>query len=1118
MRVDPEEPLLPRSFIGRDRELGELLVGLQDAIEGRGGLFLIVGESGIGKTALADRLASYATERGVLVLWSRCWEGPGAPPLWPWAQIIRALASEYDDEGLRSLVATGATEIVHLAPDLAARLGEPQDRSRAIDSDAARFYVFEVVAKFLKNAASARPVVLVLDDLFASDRASILLLQFLVGEIRTSPMLVVVTDRAVGQVQASETVEALADLVREGQVLRLQGLERDEVRRLVKDASGIVPWDGKVAAIHEATDGNPLFVREVTRLVATEDQLDRPGQLSISIPQSVRAVIRRRISPLSADAVRVLAAAAVVGRAFDIKVLGPASELPDDRVIASLSEAMALGVLGEASDAVGAYRFSHPLIQEVIYDELPIPARIQLHRLVGEAIERLHGPDSPFHLAELAHHFAKVAPVGEGARARDYARKAGDKAMEAWAYEEAVAEYRQALAAMEFVGPDDELRCELLLCLGDAQARSGDYQEAKASYLSAVTIARQRGDAEQFALAALGFGQPQVEAGVVDRQLVLLLQEALDTLRPGDGPLRTRVLSRLSLELTFSEQTELRESLSRDALEMARRVGDVVSLTSALRARWMAVWGPDGLDERSALADEILGLAVRTGDPESELVGRARRIGCLIESGDIRAAEADIAVHAELANEVRMPYHRWTTASMVAMRTLLQGSLSAAEELVAAAPDLLPGRRDAQYANLSQLTLIRWDQGRLDDMRAGWQEIVDAFPQASFSRGWLSLAAAERGREDDAQRWLSSLVDAVHNVPKNGIWLPALAVASLAAVRLGDAEAAASVQPLLLPYAEQVIVATVPHPVVCFGAASLYLALLDAMMSRWEEADAHFAAAIRTNTSLGARSLLARTQFEYARMLTLWGRSRDRRRAFGLLESAETTARALGITAVLDGIGRLRELEAGTAVAASNRRAAFRREGEYWTVIYEGSLVRIRDSKGLRYLATLLANPGREFHVIDLEGQGQAEASGTTGSTGPWSGSGELETRSGLGDAGAMLDATAKAAYKARLDDLQAELSEAEGFHDLARAERAKEEIDFLTRELARAVGLGGRDRRAASHAERARLNVTRAIRAAMGNLSQANPALGQHLSSTIRTGRYCSYTPDPRAEIAWES
>jgi hypothetical protein len=117
-----------------------------------------------------------------------------------------------------------------------------------------------------------------------------------------------------------------------------------------------------------------------------------------------------------------------------------------------------------------------------------------------------------------------------------------------------------------------------------------------------------------------------------------------------------------------------------------------------------------------------------------------------------------------------------------------------------------------------------------------------------------------------------------------------------------------------------------------------------------------------------------------------------------------------------------------------------------------------------------------------------------------------------------MLDATAKAAYKARLEDLQTELDEAESFNDPARAAKAREEIDFIASELARAVGLGGQDRRAASHAERARLNVTRAIQAAMRNLDRANPALGRHLSSTIRTGRYCSYTPDPRAEIAWGS
>jgi non-specific serine/threonine protein kinase len=130
----------------------------------------------------------------------------------------------------------------------------------------------------------------------------------------------------------------------------------------------------------------------------------------------------------------------------------------------------------------------------------------------------------------------------------------------------------------------------------------------------------------------------------------------------------------------------------------------------------------------------------------------------------------------------------------------------------------------------------------------------------------------------------------------------------------------------------------------------------------------------------------------------------------------------------------------------------------------------------------------------------------------------DLGVRSDLGDAGELLDATAKAAYKARLGDLQTELDEAERFNDPVRAENARKEIDFIASELARAVGLGGRDRRAASHAERARLNVTRAIRAAMGNLARANPSLGRHLSVTIRTGRYCSYTPDPRIKVAWEA
>jgi hypothetical protein len=213
----------------------------------------------------------------------------------------------------------------------------------------------------------------------------------------------------------------------------------------------------------------------------------------------------------------------------------------------------------------------------------------------------------------------------------------------------------------------------------------------------------------------------------------------------------------------------------------------------------------------------------------------------------------------------------------------------------------------------------------------------------------------------------------------------------------------------------------------------------------------------------------------------------------------------------------VRTLRAAQAGGLEVARNLFRREGEYWTISYEGAVVRLRDAKGLRHLARLLAHPGQEFHAVDLEA-----AEGQPGQAAPVrrpgrAGDGELTVRPDLGDAGVLLDATAKAAYQARLGELRAELEEAEGFNDPVRAARAREEMEFLVGELARAVGLGGRDRRAASHAERARLNATRAIRAAMANLAEANPALGRHLSSTVRTGRYCSYRPDPRLPIVWE-
>src|SRR6266487_1436248 len=1061
------------AFVGRDREVAELAAGLEDAAGGRGRLFLVAGEPGIGKTWLAEHLAGLAVERGVGVLWGRCWEGGGAPPFWPWTQIIGRLADGCDDETLAAYLGAGAGAIAQLIPGLAERLGTTATSpDPSPESDAARFYLFKAITDFFKQAATARPLLLILDDLHAADDPSMLLLQFLARDLRGARLLVVGTYRDMEAERPLGLGAAVGDLVRGGHLATLRGLDREDVRGLIEGLSGVVPSDTKIAAIYEATEGNPLFVREAVRLLATEATLERPGRLGVPIPGSVRAVIQRRLAPLSADAVQALSAAAVVGREFDLSLVGPVGELPVERVLGSLSEAAALGVVAEEPGVVGRYRFSHSLMREVIYERLPIPARMQLHRRVGEAIEGVYGNGSGAHVAELARHFAEVAAAGEAAKALEYARRAGEWAMGMYAYEEAAAQYQRALDALKFAGPDEPVRCELLLRLGAAQARAGDYPDAKETCLRAAEISRRLGPPEQLARAALGFGERQVEGGLVDWQLVALLQDALD-------------------------------------------------------ARWMAVWGPDGLDERTALAEEILRLARETGDREMELDGHASRAASSLESGDVPAVQAEIAAHARLAEELPMAIHRWAATTMRALRALLHGSFEEAERLANEALSLQPGRPNVMFTHLDQVALLRWEQGRLEELRDEWQGVVDQFPRAAFARAWLSLADAELGDSDGARRGLRSLVEQIPQRPRNGIWLPAVALASLLSAHLNEPEAAGSLYPVLLPYAGHIVAFTAPQPVLCLGSASFYLALLATVTARWAEAADHFEAAIRAHDRLGARPFLARTHYEYARMLLLRSHAADRSRALGLLDRAFASASSLGMAAVTEGVQTLRAVEAGGSVPAglvaeaasapAASRNVFRREGEYWTVCYDGLVVRVKDAKGLRHLARLLAHPGREFHVTDLEAaDSQAARAAPLGARSGAEG-GELELRPDLGDAGELLDATAKAAYKARLEELQAELDEAEGFNDPVRAANARHEMDFLVGELARAVGLGGRDRRAASHAERARLNVTRAVRAAMANLARANPSLGRHLSSTIRTGRYCSYTPDLRAPIAWE-
>jgi predicted ATPase len=296
-------------LVGRARELASLLSALDDAASGRGRLILLSGEPGIGKSRLADELGEIARRRGATVLWGRCWEAGGAPAYWPWVQAIRAYVEGSDEATLRQELGPGGGEVAQIVPELGPLFPAPVTAS-PFDPDAARFRLFDAVTRFLVRAALHRPMVLIIDDLQAADVPSLLLLQFVAGEVSRGAVLVVGTYRDVDVDRDHPLTPTLADLVRYPGTrrLRLAGLEPPDVAGYVAAVTGHRPPLEVVAAIHRETEGNPLFLGEVARLAAAEGQLDEPDPAywQRAIPPGVRQVIWLRLNRLSKECSRTL--------------------------------------------------------------------------------------------------------------------------------------------------------------------------------------------------------------------------------------------------------------------------------------------------------------------------------------------------------------------------------------------------------------------------------------------------------------------------------------------------------------------------------------------------------------------------------------------------------------------------------------------------------------------------------------------------------------------------------------------------------------------------------------------------------------------------------------------
>jgi DNA-binding SARP family transcriptional activator len=311
----PETVASGTGFVGRERELAELSAGLDDALEGRGRLFLLVGEPGIGKSRIAEEVATLARARGAEVLVGRCWEAGGAPAYWPWVQALRTHLDDADLDRLRAQLGGGAAEIAQILPELSELL--PELPQRAAESE--RLRLFDAVAGLLRHASADRPILLALDDLHAADTPSLLLLQFLARELASMHVLALGALRDVDPVPSRELSGTLAEIARESTTARLNlyGLSEQDVAELLTQTATPIASPELAASLYDRTEGNPLFVGETVRLLTREGE--RPEHLGVA--PTIRDVIEKRLDHLPDGSRELLGMASVLGREVELAAL-----------------------------------------------------------------------------------------------------------------------------------------------------------------------------------------------------------------------------------------------------------------------------------------------------------------------------------------------------------------------------------------------------------------------------------------------------------------------------------------------------------------------------------------------------------------------------------------------------------------------------------------------------------------------------------------------------------------------------------------------------------------------------------------------------------------------------
>ena len=1097
-RTPPPSDKTP--FVGRGAELNQLEGYLANSIRGRGSIAMIGGEPGVGKTRLAQELAEEARREGAIVFMGACYEVETATPFAPFVEILGATARTVPPEVFKEIVGDSGPELARFYPELRVMFPDIPEPIE-LPAEQERRYTFNSIGRYITRAAAVRPVMLILDDLHWADEATLQLLQYLATLIEDLAALIVGTYRDVELAVSRPLARTLEQLVRQRKAHRvsLKRLSQQDVATMLERLAGAEPPERLVELIYSETDGNAFFVEEVFRHLLEEGRLLDPAggwidDVSIDdvdVPESVRLVTGRRIERLGEETKRSLTHAAVIGRVFEVSQLERAAEVDVSRLLDALDEAETARLIEPLPQSREArYQFVHELVRQTLLADISLPRRQRLHLAVARAIEGQMENQADDRITDLAHHLFQAGAAADKTTTLKFLTAAADRSHATGGAEEAVRTYEKALSLT-----DDDVaeRAALLYKLARSLRGLQQWDDAMAAWNEALEIFERIGDGDGVARVCLAvadryswIGRWQASVDILERGLAA---------HPEDNRSRGSLLALQGVAYSWLGD----HKAGRDSIDRAERLGaeldDARLYWTTRAARAVHHWC---FNEHA----EVLEIGLETAEVLREakaLWGLATVLSfvqfSLVVSGRWEEAEP---IHLELVSVAESVGH--PAATLFAMRWR--------ESLVLLRnPDLDRSEKAAELDRVySETHDMPWNaesyswMGNAVSLRGDWDQALKLFRQGdekaapgSFNgalRGMMKMHLAYMGEGDECR----ATADETATQPHDAVITLGKATEVLFVVEglmvLGDNDRLAKLRDRI-----EFITRQMRWRAFSLVPGALCLAACVAASGDLAAAEDLFRDALEDVQKKNAPVSAMHVKWFWGKTLLNCG---DKQRARELLDEASEQAHGFGMPGYARPIDEAREVLHGTSRDSQpEQQPHFIREGEFWTIGDPTAPTRLRDTVGLGYLAQLLANPGREIKALELAGGAP--------------GLGLVES-----DAGELLDDQAKAAYRRRITELESELTEAEEWADEGRITKLRDERDALMDEIERATGLGGRDRKAGSVSERARVNVTKAIRAAVKRIEAADPALGRHLEAALRTGTSCAYLPDPDSAPTW--